>query len=122
MLRLLRKTKAQSTAEYAILIGLVVATIIGIQTYVKRGLQGRFKDATDDYVNGVGSDTTNWSTISSTSATLSKQFEDTRLSSQSTQDTLQDDLASEMQKDGTITRGSTRRTKQQAGDYQKYDY
>lgn len=47
MLRILRNKKAQTTAEYAILIGLVVAALVAMQTYVKRGLQGRFKDATD---------------------------------------------------------------------------
>jgi len=47
MLRILRNRKAQTTAEYAILIGLVVAALVAMQTYVKRGLQGRMKDATD---------------------------------------------------------------------------
>lgn len=126
MLRLFRKAKAQSTAEYAILIGLVVATVIGIQTYVKRGLQGRFRDATSDYVTGVASDAVNWSIIDpqtrTTPIALEKQFEDTRLSSQSTQDTLRDDITSDMAKNGTLTRDSTRRTKQQTGDYQKQIY
>ena len=40
--------KAQSTLEYAILIAVVVGALIGMQTYVKRGLQGRLKAATDD--------------------------------------------------------------------------
>ncbi|OGX19788.1 MAG: hypothetical protein A3K83_07285 [Omnitrophica WOR_2 bacterium RBG_13_44_8b] len=47
MLRILRSKRAQTTAEYAILIGLVVAALVAMQTYVKRGLQGRMKDATD---------------------------------------------------------------------------
>ncbi|MFA5144927.1 MAG: hypothetical protein WC723_02860 [Candidatus Omnitrophota bacterium] len=49
MLHILRNKKAQTTAEYAILIGLVVAALIAMQTYVKRGLQGRMKDATDTF-------------------------------------------------------------------------
>lgn len=49
MLRILRTKKAQTTAEYAILIGLVVAALVAMQTYVKRGLQGRVKDATDTF-------------------------------------------------------------------------
>jgi len=40
--------KGQNTAEYAILIGLVVAAAIAMQTYVKRGVQGRFADEVDD--------------------------------------------------------------------------
>lgn len=49
MLRKLRNRKAQSTAEYAILIGVVVAALVAMQTYVKRGFQGRVKDATDTF-------------------------------------------------------------------------
>jgi len=47
MRRLFNK-RAQSTLEYAILIAVVVGALIGMQTYVKRGLQGRLKAATDD--------------------------------------------------------------------------
>ena len=39
--------KGQSTAEYAIVIGLVIAAIVAMQIYVKRGLQGKVKDAVD---------------------------------------------------------------------------
>jgi len=44
---MLRHTKAQSTAEYVIVLGLIVAAVIAMQTYVKRGFQGRIKDAVD---------------------------------------------------------------------------
>ena len=47
MFRRLFNRKGQNTAEYAILIGLVVAAAIAMQTYVKRGLQGRIRDAVD---------------------------------------------------------------------------
>lgn len=40
-----RMSKAQSTAEYAIVIGLVIAAAVAMQVYVKRGLQGRIHDA-----------------------------------------------------------------------------
>ena len=45
MLRPLRK--GQSTAEYAIVIGLVIAAAVAMQIYVKRGLQAKVKGATD---------------------------------------------------------------------------
>lgn len=46
MLRKLRnRIKGQSTAEYAILIALVVAAIIAMQTYAKRALQAKVRDA-----------------------------------------------------------------------------
>jgi len=36
----------QSTAEYAIVIALVLGAVIGMQTYVRRAIQGRVHDAT----------------------------------------------------------------------------
>ena len=40
-----KRLKGQSTAEYAILIGLVIAAAVAMQIYVKRGLQARVHDA-----------------------------------------------------------------------------
>jgi len=42
-----KRKKAQSTAEYVIVLGLVVGAVVAMQTYVKRGLQARVKEATD---------------------------------------------------------------------------
>jgi hypothetical protein len=53
MLRILKNKKAQSTAEYAILIGLVVAALLAMQVYVKRGLNAKMKDATDAFGTGT---------------------------------------------------------------------
>jgi len=53
MLRLIRK--GQSTAEYAIVIGLVIAAAVGMQVYVKRSLQGKVKDAVDFNETGAAS-------------------------------------------------------------------
>jgi len=39
--------KGQSTAEYAIVIGLVIAAAVAMQVYVKRGLQAKVKSAVD---------------------------------------------------------------------------
>ncbi len=39
--------KAQSTAEYAILLAIVAAAIIAMQVYVRRGIQGRIRDLAD---------------------------------------------------------------------------
>ena len=47
MLRLMRDKKGQSLVEYAIVISLVVAAAIAMQTYVKRALQGKVQGATD---------------------------------------------------------------------------
>ena len=43
--KLAKNKKAQNTAEYAILISLVVAGIIAMQTYAQRALQARVRDA-----------------------------------------------------------------------------
>ena len=43
--KLLKNKKAQNTAEYAILIALVVAGIVAMQTYAQRALQARVRDA-----------------------------------------------------------------------------
>lgn len=40
----LKKKKGQNTAEYAILISLVIAGIIAMQTYAQRALQARVRD------------------------------------------------------------------------------
>ena len=47
MFRFLINRRAQNTAEYAILIGVIVAAAIAMQIYVRRGMQARIKDAVD---------------------------------------------------------------------------
>jgi len=50
---MLRKIRGQSTAEYAVVLSLVIAAVIGMQIYVKRGLQARVKAGTDSFT-GAG--------------------------------------------------------------------
>lgn len=50
MLRMLNK-RGQNTAEYAILIGVIVAAAIAMQVYVRRGMQARVKDGVDHSMN-----------------------------------------------------------------------
>ena len=50
--------RGQSTAEYAIVISVVIAAVIGMQLYMKRGLQAKARAVTDRYTrvstsNGV---------------------------------------------------------------------
>lgn len=56
--KILKNKRAQNTAEYAILISLVVAGIIAMQTYAQRALQARVRDAsqylTDQTGNEIG--------------------------------------------------------------------
>jgi hypothetical protein len=41
------KTKGQTTLEVVILIGFVVAALIAMGVYMKRGIQGRLRESTD---------------------------------------------------------------------------
>jgi hypothetical protein len=44
----MRNRKGQSTLEYAIIICVVVAGLFAMQSYVKRGYQGKLKSSADD--------------------------------------------------------------------------
>lgn len=46
MLRKL-KSKGQSTLEYAVLIVVIIAALIAMQVYLKRGVQGRMRESSD---------------------------------------------------------------------------
>lgn len=41
------RTKGQTTLEVVILIGFVTAALIAMGTYMKRGIQGRLRESTD---------------------------------------------------------------------------
>lgn len=43
----LNSRRGQNTAEYAILIGVIVAAAIAMQIYIRRGMQARIKEAVD---------------------------------------------------------------------------
>ena len=47
MLRLLRNKKGQNTAEYAVVIALVIGAAVAMQTDLKRNLQGGIKHVVD---------------------------------------------------------------------------
>lgn len=123
MLRILRSRKGQNTAEYAILIALVVAAAVAMQTYVKRGAQARVKDSADDYIKSVTTDP-EWANITSTRpvAAARGQYEVQKLSRQSTQDTIKDTSTTHMTTGGAASREFERTTQQATGDYQQYDY
>lgn len=48
MLKAIRQRKAQSTLEYAILVVVIIAALLSLQTYVKQGIQGRLRQSSDD--------------------------------------------------------------------------
>lgn len=94
---MLRRTKAQSTAEYVIVLGLIVAAVIAMQTYVKRGFQGRIKDAVD-YTGQSGQ---SGEAVSFTT----KQYEPYYLESQFASERSSTDTE-ELAEGGSVTRAS----------------
>jgi len=75
----LKNKKAQNTAEYALLIALVVAGVIAMQTYAQRALQARIHDASTYMAatdNAIGNSTqyepyylqTNYDVLSNTTS------------------------------------------------------
>jgi hypothetical protein len=44
----LKRTQGQSTLEYAVVIAVVVSALLAMQIYMKRGAQGKLRQATDD--------------------------------------------------------------------------
>lgn len=43
-----KRKKGQSTLEYAVLIVIVIGALLSLQVYIKRGVGGRLKSASDD--------------------------------------------------------------------------
>jgi uncharacterized protein (UPF0333 family) len=98
MLKLLSK-RAQTTAEYAVLIALVVGAVVAMQVYIKRGLQGRLKSAVDATAVGAADTST---------VLKSDQYEPYYLSS--TAETTQNAKDSEDYKEGAVDRASNTET------------
>lgn len=71
---LINRKKAQTVAEYAILIGLVIAAITGVQFFVKTGIQRQIKDAVD-YLSdkGLGPSATKMDMTGITAETITNQ-------------------------------------------------
>jgi hypothetical protein len=105
--RLLKSKKAQNTAEYAILISLVVAGIIAMQTYAQRALQGRVRDATKIMTEADGGD-------GSASLDQTKQYEPYYLDTD--YNVITNDTTKESYVGNSLTQGTdSDRTRQQNG-------
>jgi uncharacterized protein (UPF0333 family) len=66
-----KQSKAQTTLEYAILIGVIVAGLIAMQIYIKRGYQGKLKESADSMGQqfSAGETTMDYGSISYTNST-----------------------------------------------------
>jgi uncharacterized protein (UPF0333 family) len=81
MVRLLRKKRGQkrllgqSTLEYAILVVVVIMALVGIQAYLKRGIQGRMRESADQIGDQFSAGLTT-SNITSTSHAIVNEEQD----------------------------------------------
>jgi len=73
MLRMLRK-RGQSTLEYAVLIVVIIAALIAMQVYLKRGLQGRIRESSDQ----IGESYSPGYTVSNRTTTSASSVTETR--------------------------------------------
>lgn len=62
------KRKAQTILEYTILVCILLGVLVAMQNYIKRGIQGRWKSATDDLGDQYSPDSVNSDILYSTQA------------------------------------------------------
>ena len=55
-----KRKRGQSTLEYAILIIIILGALLSVQVYIKRGIQGRLKQASDDIGEQYSDGNTNY--------------------------------------------------------------
>ena len=81
----MRNSKGQSTLEYVILVGFIVAALIAMGVYIKRGFQGRLKESTDQ----VGQQYSPGNTVSNYKTTTNVQQMETVANGQTKTDITQ---------------------------------
>lgn len=106
--RLLKNKKAQQTAEYALLISLVIAAVVAMQTYAQRTLQSRIK--------GAG----NYMTSSLSSFGSSEQYEPYYLDQE--YDVTKDDTTTETHDASTIAKGQLSNTTRASGGFKAMSF
>ena len=65
--------KGQNTLEYAVIIAVIVAALIAMQGYLKRGVQGKLKASSDDIGDQFSPQTTSSNTDTITSRAHSQE-------------------------------------------------
>lgn len=110
--------KAQSTVEYGILIGVIVAAAVAMQTYVKRSIQAKQKDAADMVTSvsgtvGVGNTTMNMATT--------PQYEPYYLKQHQQQQVDQDTLTKNVQAGGQALTARQREVTRRSASVEGFD-
>jgi hypothetical protein len=67
--------KAQSVLEYSVLIAIVIAALLAIQIYVKRGVQGRMRSASDDIGEQFDARKTSYTYTTSRTSTTKEEID-----------------------------------------------
>lgn len=123
--------KAQAIAEYAVFIGMMVAAIAMMQTYLKRGLQAKYADSSNFLVESIAApeiwdETSNPGgyPISTTPVPIdpTRQFELNDLNSRKTQTVNTDKVNYRMEKGGKVTREIIQNTKNAKFDYVRWNF
>ena len=109
---MIKNKKAQNTAEYAILISLVVAGIIAMQTYAQRALQARVRDASIYMANTIST--------AGTDMGATVQYEPYYLSSNYV--VGRDDTTIEIQDNQTVRREEESTSSRYDGGFQESKY
>jgi Flp pilus assembly pilin Flp len=97
----LKNKRAQSTAEYAVLLGLVVGAIVTMQVYVRRSINAKIADASD-FLTQQGGAVSNWGTGNADIGTRS-QYEPYYLYREQQQSTSRDRAEKEVTAGGAAT-------------------
>ena len=66
--------KGQNTLEYAVIIAVIVAALIAMQGYIKRGIQGKLKASSDDIGDQFSAQTTSGNNITTLTATSNENI------------------------------------------------
>ena len=74
MFKMFNNKKAQSTLEYAILIIIIIGALLAVQTYIKRGIQGKLKSSSDDIGDQFSPDNTKVSKVTTTRSNTVESF------------------------------------------------
>jgi hypothetical protein len=63
-------TRAQSLMEYAVLTACIMAALMGMQYYLKRSIEGRIKQTSDQIGDPYDANDTNVVTVTTTTSTM----------------------------------------------------
>ena len=108
MFKKLSKSRAQNTAEFSLLISLVIAAVVSMQVYAQRTIQARIRDASQQLVDRT------WQLGSST------QVEPYYLAS--SYDTLRDDTTEQVQGSNFFNTYEDSQRTRDAGGFQASRY